>query len=118
MGTDIGAKIGIDGEAAFRSSLAAINSQLKNLGSEMKSVISAFSGMENSEGAVTAKGDVLKRSLNASAEKMKLLQTRASAQRQDLQPCRMSWKNPSRSLGRTARRPERRRMPTIDRLRP
>ena len=77
MGTDIGAKIGIDGEAAFRSSLAAINSQLKNLGSEMKSVISAFSGMENSEGAVTAKGDVLKRSLNASAEKMKLLQSQS-----------------------------------------
>lgn len=77
MGTDIGAKIGIDGEAAFRSSLAAINSQLKNLGSEMKSVISAFSGMENSEGAVTAKGDVLKRSLNASAEKMKLLQNQS-----------------------------------------
>ena len=77
MGTDIGAKIGIDGEAAFRSSLAAINSQLKNLGSEMKSVVSAFSGMENSEGAVTAKGDVLKRSLNASAEKMKLLQNQS-----------------------------------------
>lgn len=66
-GNGYGAKIGIDGEAAFRSSLAAINSQLKNLGSEMKSVVSAFSGMENSEGAVTAKGDVLKRSLNASA---------------------------------------------------
>lgn len=77
MGTDIGAKIGIDGEAAFRSSLSAINSQLKNLGSEMKSVVSAFSGMENSEGAVTAKGDVLKRSLNASAEKMKLLQNQS-----------------------------------------
>ena len=77
MGPDIGAKIGIDGEAAFRSSLAAINSQLKNLGSEMKSVVSAFSGMENSEGAVTAKGDVLKRSLNASAEKMKLLQNQS-----------------------------------------
>lgn len=77
MGTDIGAKIGIDGEAAFRSSLSAINSQLKNLGSEMKSVVSAFTGMENSEGAVTAKGDVLKRSLNASAEKMKLLQNQS-----------------------------------------
>ena len=113
MGTDIGAKIGIDGEAAFRSSLSAINSQLKNLGSEMKSVVSAFSGMENSEGAVTAKGDVLKRSLNASAEK-----TRASVQRQGLQLCRMSWKNPSRNSERTARKPERRRMPTTDRLRP
>ena len=55
MGTDIGAKIGIDGEAAFRSSLSAINSQLKNLGSEMKSVVSAFSGMENSEGAAISK---------------------------------------------------------------
>lgn len=77
MGTDIGAKIGIDGEAAFRSSLAAINSQLKTLGSEMKSVVSAFSGMENSEQAVTAKGDVLKRSISASAEKIKLLQNQS-----------------------------------------
>ncbi|MEI3506558.1 MAG: hypothetical protein V8Q32_03535, partial [Anaerotignum faecicola] len=52
-------------------------SQLKNLGSEMKSVVSELSGMENSEGTVTAKGDVLKRSLNASAEKMKLLQNQS-----------------------------------------
>ena len=111
MGTDIGAKIGIDGEAAFRSSLSAINSQLKNLGSEMKSVVSAFSGMENSEGAVTAKGDVLKRSLNASAEKMKLLQKRS------WQRCQMNWKNPNKSSEKTARRHARRRMPTTDRLR-
>lgn len=73
MATDIGAKIGIDGEAAFKSSISAINSQLKNLGSEMKSVVSAFSGMENSEEAVAAKGDVLKRSIQASADKIELL---------------------------------------------
>ncbi|MGN0134729.1 MAG: hypothetical protein ACI4AO_08375, partial [Anaerotignum sp.] len=73
MATDIGAKIGIDGEAAFKSSISAINSQLKTLGSEMKSVVSAFSGMENSEEAVAAKGDVLKRSIQASADKIELL---------------------------------------------
>lgn len=74
MPTDIGAKIGIDGEGAFKSSLSAINSQLKALGSEMKSVVSAFSGMENSEEAVAAKGSVLQRSISASGEKLKTLQ--------------------------------------------
>lgn len=77
MPTDIGAKVGIDGEAAFKSSLSAINSQLKTLGSEMKAVVSAFSGMENSEEAVTAKGNVLQRSIAASGEKLKTLQNQS-----------------------------------------
>ena len=40
MATDIGARIGIDGEKSFRDSLSAVNAQLKNLGSEMKAVVS------------------------------------------------------------------------------
>ena len=67
MSTDIGARIGIDGEKGFRDSLSAINSQLKNLGSEMKSVVASFSGMEDSEEAVSKKGDVLQRSISATS---------------------------------------------------
>lgn len=74
MATDIGARIGIDGEKNFRDSLTAINSQLKNLGSEMKSVVSSFTGMENSEKSVAAKSDVLQRSIAASNDKLALLQ--------------------------------------------
>lgn len=74
MSVDIGAKIGIDGEKAFRDSLAAINSQMKSLGSEMKAVVSSFAGMEDSEEAVTARTNVLQRSISASADKMSILQ--------------------------------------------
>ena len=77
MAADIGAKIGIDGEKSFRDSLAAINSQMKSLGSEMKAVVSAFAGMEDSEEAVAAKGDVLQRSIETSAQKMKTLQSQS-----------------------------------------
>lgn len=73
MATDIGARIGIDGEKSFRDSLSAVNAQLKNLGSEMKAVVSSFTGMEDSEEALTAQGKVLERSIQASADKISLL---------------------------------------------
>lgn len=77
MAADIGAKIGIDGEKSFRDSLAAINSQMKSLSSEMKAVVSAFAGMEDSEEAVAAKGAVLQRSIETSAQKMNTLQAQS-----------------------------------------
>ena len=74
MAADIGARVGIDGEKAFKDSLGAINSQLKTLGSEMKTVVSAFAGMEDSEESLAAKSDVLQRSIAASNEKIQALQ--------------------------------------------
>lgn len=77
MSADIGAKIGIEGEKAFKDSLAAINSQIKTLGSEMKAVVSSFAGMEDSTEAVDAKTEVLGRSVAASAQKINILQAQA-----------------------------------------
>ncbi len=74
MAADIGAKIGIDGEKSFRDSLSAINSELKTLGSEMKLAVAEFEGMENSQEAATVKGDILSRSIQVNADKIKLLQ--------------------------------------------
>ncbi|MDD3394173.1 MAG: hypothetical protein PHG19_05985 [Anaerotignum sp.] len=73
MSADIGARVGIDGERAFRDSLGAINSQMRTLGTEMQSVVSAFTGMEDSEQSVTARTDVLQRSVNTAREKIQLL---------------------------------------------
>ena len=87
MATDIGARIGIDGEKSFRDSLSAVNAQLKNLGSEMKAVVSSFAGMEDSEESLTAQGKVLERSIQASADKISLLtgqSERAKAKLDDL----------------------------------
>ena len=85
MAADIGARVGIEGEGTFRNSLKAINSQLKSLGSEMKSVVAAFTGMENSEEAVAKRGDVLQRSITASGEKLKVLQSESERAKGRLQ---------------------------------
>lgn len=99
MGADIGAKIGIDGEAAFRSSLSAINSQLKALGGEMKTVISAFSGMENSEEATAAKSDVLQRSIAASVQKIETLKAQSDRAKEKLSTLADELENAQREFG-------------------
>ena len=74
MATDIGPKIGIQGEAEFRRELNNINTGIKTLGSEMKLVTSEFINNENSVEALTKKNDVLDRtvsSLNERLEKQK-----------------------------------------------
>lgn len=99
MSADIGARVGIDGEKAFRDSLGAINSQLKTLGSEMKSVVSSFAGMEDSEEAVTAKSDVLQRSITASKDKIQALQTQSERAKTKLSKLADELENAKREFG-------------------
>lgn len=73
MATDVGIRIGVEGEKEFKSSLAAVNAQIKNLNTEMQSVVASFEGMENSEEAVTAKSDILQRSIEVQQQKLNLL---------------------------------------------
>lgn len=70
MAYDIGPKIGIEGEAEFRKELGNINQNIKTLGSEMKSVVSAFEDGANSEEAMAAKTDVLTRQIDAQKDKI------------------------------------------------
>lgn len=74
MGVDIGPKIGIEGEAQFRKELQQINQGLKTLGSEMNAVTSEFLGNENSVEALTAKDDVLSRTIYTLNEKLQAQQ--------------------------------------------
>lgn len=76
MATNIGPKIGIEGEAQFKREIASINSNLKTMGSEMKSVTSAFIGNEKSVEALTAQNEVLGSRMDALAGKTDLLKTR------------------------------------------
>lgn len=99
MATDIGARIGIDGEKAFRDNLSAINSQLKNLGSEMKTVVSAFAGMEDSEEALAAKGDVLLRSIETSAKKIEILQAQSERAKNKLSTLANALENAKNEFG-------------------
>lgn len=63
MATNIGPKIGIDGEAEFRKQLNLINTQLTTLGTEMKKVSSEFSDNSRSQDALVAKNKVLTSSI-------------------------------------------------------
>ena len=73
MTTDIGARIGIDGEKEFKSALSAINAEMKALDSSMKLVQEEFADMADSEEAASAKSDVLARSVQAQEKKISLL---------------------------------------------
>lgn len=70
MAYDIGPKIGIDGEAEFRRELQNINQGLRTLGTEMAVVTSEFIGNENSVEALTAKNDVLERTVASLTERL------------------------------------------------
>lgn len=70
MAYDIGPKIGIDGEAEFRRELQSINTGIRTLGSEMKAVTSEFIGNERSVEALTAKNDVLERTVLSLTERL------------------------------------------------
>lgn len=74
MAVDIGPKIGIDGEAEFRKELNNINQQLKTLGSEMKSVTSAFDAGDDAEKALADQTRILNAQIDAQEEKLKQLQ--------------------------------------------
>ena len=99
MPADISARIGIDGEKAFRESLNAINSQLKNLDSEMKAVVSQFTDVEDSEQAAAAKGDVLQRSVAATAAKISLLVAQSQRARNKLDDLGAELERVSKEFG-------------------
>lgn len=83
MAYDIGPRIGIEGEAEFRRELQSISTGLKTLGTEMNVVTSAYAGNENSVEALTAKNDVLDRTILSLNEKLeaqqRMLQESAAA---------------------------------------
>lgn len=72
MSTNIGPKIGIDGEAAFNRELRQIQEGLKTTRTEMQAVTSAFAANDKSTTALTAQNEVLEKqvySLNEVLEK-------------------------------------------------
>lgn len=71
----IGAAVVLDGEKEFKASVTSINSELKKLGSEMKKTTAQYSGNEKSIAALTAKSDILKKTLEAQKEKVASVST-------------------------------------------
>ena len=73
MATDASIRVGVDGEKEFSSALKAINSQIKNLSSEMKSAVTSMSGLDSAENRAAKQSDILGRSLEAQKQKLSVL---------------------------------------------
>ena len=73
MADNFGLKIGLEGEKAFKASLAEINQQFKVLGSEMTLVKSEFDKNDESADALAARHEVLAKRVAAQSDKVELL---------------------------------------------
>lgn len=84
MAYDIGVRLGVDGEQAFRSSINAINANIKSMGSELKAVTAQFAKNADSEEALTAKNQVLAKSIAATKDKISVLDKQLERQAEKL----------------------------------
>jgi hypothetical protein len=74
MADNFGLKIGIEGEKEFKNAIRDINQSFKVLGSEMKLVSSEFDKNDKSLQAMTARNEVLNKSIDAQKEKISILE--------------------------------------------
>ena len=70
----ISTSIKLDGEQEFKRQMSSVNSELKNLKSEMALTTAEFKGQANTMEALTAKGQILRREYEQQAEKVKALE--------------------------------------------
>jgi phage-related protein len=73
MAYDIGASIGITGEAEFKNAMKGVSEQFKLLGSEMKLAVSQFDKNDKSTEALTARSKVLGQEIDVQKGKISLL---------------------------------------------
>lgn len=66
-------RIALDGEKAFKDQMAQVNSELRNLKSEMTLVDATFKGQANTTEALTAKHKVLRGSVEQQRERVRAL---------------------------------------------
>ena len=84
MSYDIGVRLGVDGEQAFRSSINAINANIKAMGTELKAVTAQFARNAASEDALAAKNQVLAKSIAATKDKIGVLDKELERQTEKL----------------------------------
>lgn len=73
MAYDIGPKIGIEGEAAFRKSIQDINTGMKTLSTEMQVVASRFDKSDDSQEAYVERSKVLNKQIDLQKQKLEQL---------------------------------------------
>ncbi|GHU76981.1 hypothetical protein FACS1894188_10380 [Clostridia bacterium] len=71
---NIGLRVGVDGERDFRRALSDINQEFRVLGSEMRLVSSEFGKNDRSVEALTARNEVLNKSIDSQKDKITTLE--------------------------------------------
>lgn len=99
MAYDIGPRIGIDGEKEFKSALAAINSEIKNLNSEMKASVTSMNGMQSAEESAAKKADILARAIEAGKSKIEVLQGQYDRSKEKLEQLAKALDDAKREFG-------------------
>lgn len=84
MATDVGIKFGIQGDREFKTAVSGVNSEIKNLQSEMKLAVSEMAGMDNQEEKSARQLDILGRTMDATKDKAKLLEDQYNSQKDKL----------------------------------
>lgn len=74
--SDIGVKLGVEGESEFKNALKGINTNLKTLGTEMKAVTSAFDRNDTSIENLSEQNKVLNKQIDEQKTKLEMLKTR------------------------------------------
>lgn len=99
MGYDIGASVGITGEAEFKNSLRSIKEEFKVLGSEMKLAASQFDKNDKSAAALTATNKVLGREIESQKSRISLLSGEFDKQNSALSGLKNKLEDTKKSFG-------------------
>lgn len=75
MADNFGLKIGVEGEKEFKNALRDINQAFKVLGSEMALISSQFDKNDKSIQALTARNEILEKTIDAQKEKIETLRS-------------------------------------------
>lgn len=99
MASDVGVKLGVEGEKAFQNSLKAVNAQIKALGAEMAAVTASFVQNADSQQALAAKNTVLNKSIEITKSKIGVLNKEIENQSEKLGALEEALANASAEFG-------------------
>ena len=80
MAVDIGPRIGIDGEKAFRDSINAINGEIKKFSAEMKALSLEMDNTDDKEGVLARQNEVLRQSISSTQKSLDVMTKEAEKQ--------------------------------------
>ncbi len=99
MASDVGVKLGVEGEKAFQNSLKAVNAQIKALGAEMAAVTASFVQNADSQQALAAKNTVLGKSIEATQNKVNVLNKQIAGQTEILTGLEQALERAAKEFG-------------------